>query len=249
MREINERLVDKIRKLIAHEQSAREIGNIAEAAAFAERIQQLLIAHKLSITEIEANDSAEPDAVTEEIFWTTPERFPLRKRIDPNFELLFNVVVKNHFCECISQKGYNMIFLIGREADRAVAIEMYLYLLATMRRLCSAERKALKRARRSVRNFRSSFYRGFIGAIASRYEAMRRTHGESTALVLRRSEEEARAKVAELHPNQIKRPFSKRDRVNRAALMAGVTRGHEVSLTASVIKDGKPAPKFLTGES
>jgi len=41
---MNEKIIDRLRKLIRHERSAREIGNVAEAAAFAATIQALLFA-------------------------------------------------------------------------------------------------------------------------------------------------------------------------------------------------------------
>ena len=48
-----DQIIEKLRKLIAHEQSARTIGNIAEAEAFASKIQDLLTAHKLDMSEVD----------------------------------------------------------------------------------------------------------------------------------------------------------------------------------------------------
>ena len=50
---MNNPIIEKLRKLIAHEKSARSIGNIHEAEAFASRIQTLLDEHKLSMGEVE----------------------------------------------------------------------------------------------------------------------------------------------------------------------------------------------------
>ena len=39
---ITEKVIDKLRKLIEHEKSARHIGSVAEAESFAARIQELM---------------------------------------------------------------------------------------------------------------------------------------------------------------------------------------------------------------
>ena len=48
-----ENVIDKLRKIMAHAASAREIGNLAEAEAFAAKAQELLLRHKLDMTEVE----------------------------------------------------------------------------------------------------------------------------------------------------------------------------------------------------
>lgn len=53
---MNKSIIEKLRKLIRHERSAREIGSIAEAEAFAERIQSLCDEYNLSISEIDIDE-------------------------------------------------------------------------------------------------------------------------------------------------------------------------------------------------
>jgi hypothetical protein len=55
-------IVAKLRKLVAHERSTRSIGSLAEAETFAAKIQDLLTAHKLSMSEIDfqAREEGEP---------------------------------------------------------------------------------------------------------------------------------------------------------------------------------------------
>lgn len=49
-------IIEKLRKLIAMEQSARSIGSLAEAEAFASKVQELLSKHKLEMSEIELDE-------------------------------------------------------------------------------------------------------------------------------------------------------------------------------------------------
>ena len=59
----NEVVKDKIRKLIAHEQSARAIGNVLEANAYATHVRKLLRRHKLTKKALNqpADKAAEAD--------------------------------------------------------------------------------------------------------------------------------------------------------------------------------------------
>lgn len=233
---MNEALINKIRKLIAHEESARKIGSLEEAATFAEKINSLLIEHKLSMSEVEAAEQAETQRVGQETHYTTADRIEFRSRVDRWYVTLFSVVAKAHFCESISITGYNMISLIGREEDRAVAVAMFRFLLGAMKRAASQERLALKTKRRSLRNFRSSFYRGFIGIVHWRYAELRRNKTEGAALVLSRSDDEVQSAASKFHPNRENRaPRKLKNRVNRAARDLGVNHGAAVSLAGNVI--------------
>ena len=66
----NTTVVEKLRKLIAHEESARSMGSLAEAEAFASRIAEMLTQHRLDRSEIDVKaETAEPigqDRVTAE---------------------------------------------------------------------------------------------------------------------------------------------------------------------------------------
>lgn len=56
-------IIEKLRKLIAMEQSARSIGSLAEAEAFASKVQELLSKHKLEMSEIELDEQEESDPI------------------------------------------------------------------------------------------------------------------------------------------------------------------------------------------
>jgi DNA replication initiation complex subunit (GINS family) len=50
---MNEKIIDTLRKLINHEKSAREIGNVEEAAAFAAKIQSFIDKYNIELSEID----------------------------------------------------------------------------------------------------------------------------------------------------------------------------------------------------
>jgi len=56
----NEAIKDKLRKLIAHEQSARAIGNVAEADAYARHVKTLLRRHGLTKKSLSQPEREQP---------------------------------------------------------------------------------------------------------------------------------------------------------------------------------------------
>jgi hypothetical protein len=120
-----ESIIEKIRKLIAHERSARNMGSTAEAEAFAERIQKMLLEHKVSLSEVDIKslDTDDPIGYTAAGLKS--------KRIDKWRVLLAFGIANNLFCMILSKRtggGESDFIFIGRESDRTAASEMYHYL-------------------------------------------------------------------------------------------------------------------------
>ena len=115
-------IIEKLKKLIAHEQSARNIGSLAEAEAFAARIQDLLTAHKLSMSEVDftAREEGEP------IDWEHVNGATnLRWRVD-----IARVIADINSCSVVNQTGSRRkaFFFVGRTSDRQLAKILYEYL-------------------------------------------------------------------------------------------------------------------------
>jgi hypothetical protein len=64
-----EKILDKLGKIKAHMESAKEIGNEQEAEAFAGMLQQLLLKHKLEMTDIDYNREMQDEPIIQH----TPE--------------------------------------------------------------------------------------------------------------------------------------------------------------------------------
>lgn len=229
-----ERIIDRIRKLIRHEQSARKIGSLKEAAAFAEKIQKLQIEHKISAEQISLVDEGKLKPSCQEVY-TTRDDSPCRRSSSWEDRALLNIVAKAYFCRAITVSGTNVILVLGLETDRAVAIEMFWFLRSTMKRLASVEETARRLAGRSTRRFRPSFYQGFLVALSKRYDAMRLQADQipGTALVLRRSDEAVEELLAKIKTGE--RTPQRRGRINSHAYFAGLRHGRAVSLATKVL--------------
>lgn len=185
-------VMDKLRKLMRHEESAREIGSIAEAEAFAAKIQQLLIEHKLEMSEVKASDDHDTERddgpVDEQKFDPTALGIPYsgRQRV-AWIEDLASVIARAHFCRILVMNGTTSIWFVGKAQDRAVTGYVFSALVKAAIAQCdSAYNRARSDPWADTKGFRRSFYSGFVGAIRDRLYQQRKAADAttSTALVL-----------------------------------------------------------------
>jgi len=131
-------ILEKLKKLIAHEQSARTIGNIHEAEAFASKIQDLLTTHKLSMSEVDfqAREDGEP------IDWepVLSEYGKKSTGLKAYWRLtLARAIAKVNSCEIVnrSRSGGRSFYFIGRTSDRELAKVLYLHLVDLGEDICA----------------------------------------------------------------------------------------------------------------
>ena len=186
-------MIDKLRKLIAHEQSARSIGNLEEAEAFAAKIQNLLTAHKLSMSEIDfqAREDGEPidwEEVNASDIGTRSKKFKVWWRV-----IIAKNIAKINSCQVVRGRRNNFFF-VGRTSDRELAKILYIYLVELGEELCSKAERADREIQKLkfnvkhginsfsvpdwaraafsswMKSYRESWKNGFAEAIAKRME-------------------------------------------------------------------------------
>lgn len=151
-----EDIKEKISKLIAKEESAREIGNLAEAEAFAAKVQQLLLQYELDVKDLK-NQTGESLVIIEKRFDTKI----LTTRHESNWAIyLYNACAKACFCTVLAygrSAATTFVTLIGTEVN----IEM-LHLMAS--RLAVQIRKVarIEFARYVGPDKRNTWIRGFL---------------------------------------------------------------------------------------
>jgi hypothetical protein len=188
-----EKVVDKIRKLHAHAESAQKIGNRAEAEAFAAMVNQMLLKHNLDMCVLEWEQRGVEDPI-EEMGIDFPANGLPRKRARCQWsEEMAAIIARAHFCKILVMPGSNKIFLVGHRSNREVAE----YLFVTMHKLADrlADRaydvyfREMKRQGdcTRARGFRSAWLLGFIRGLAERFAEERRKSDQSavgtTALI------------------------------------------------------------------
>ena len=235
-------VVDKLQKLIAHERSAREIGNLAEAETFAAKIAELLFTHKLSMSEVEIADEERNEPVAQETI------DGLRA---PWAGTLAMGIAGASFCRVLqSHTGY---IFIGRTSDRLAAMAMFRNLAVTGRKLSESELAAYKKTEqytyessfrtRIAATWKASFLHGYAQAIYMRLQSERKqltvaAQNAGSSLVWINKTESALAEyMAEKYP-RLGRSRQSHTNLHGDAYRAGQARGSNVSLKAQAALTG-----------
>jgi hypothetical protein len=245
------KLLDKLAKIKAHEESARAIGSEAEAQAFADKLQSMLLEHKLSMSDVEAVKlNAEEPVVDRMIDYDGlgVDRSELKRSFIEWQGRLAKIIAEANFCKIIVVSGTNMFTLVGRESDIKVAE----YLIVTMIR--AADRISKKEYERffyecrdrgrveEARGFRASFLRSFIFRLFERFNE-RMTNQNPHALVRINSEKKAvedhMSKIPGLGRQLIKGSSGKD---NVAGLVRGREAADELKLDSNAI-EGRTAER------
>lgn len=142
---MTDKRIDKLRKLIAHERSARQIGSIGEAEVFASKIQEWLTRHKLTLEDVAAEAAllaGDEEIGSEQVTTRTKRRIFWQ-------EDLASGIAKSNSCEIVILSHYmpgvsyrrtfprrrfvyksryaHSILFVGRKADREICRELFDY--------------------------------------------------------------------------------------------------------------------------
>lgn len=174
-----DRILQLIRKLIAHEESARKIGSVQEAEAFAARIQSLCDRYRLRLADLSAE---ELDEHVNDEFWTHQNLGrKAQQRSAPWIDLLAVAVAKGHACRVIGTQGQCKFRFTGVQADAAVASAMFGVLLL------AGEYAWRQASQKDGRLKRRLFLFGFSVAINNRYfngASQRDTNGKALVVTI-----------------------------------------------------------------
>lgn len=173
-------ILEKIRKLNAHAESAAEIGNEAEAQAFAAKVQQLLTDYKLSVADISGNARADEAVNITYITWQDMGLTPRHARVGWT-ERLATLCARTYYCEFLISTGFGRIgMLVGTETDRKVCSFMFITLGRFLTKLADREMDiywkrvvidaGLKSLPPGCNNFKAGFIAGFLDRLRERFD-------------------------------------------------------------------------------
>lgn len=166
----------KLKKMQAHEESARKIGSTQEAEAFAQAIQRLLAQYQISMTEVQFTEHLEQEAVDKEMIEWEDYGFKFKRRRTYWIEELSHMVCKAYGCRFLIHPGTNCISVVGRNPNRQVAAYVIGTLTYAADRISYLEhekyRIRMEREGRvgAARGYRASFLEGMIRRLGQRLE-------------------------------------------------------------------------------
>lgn len=191
-----ETVIEKLAKLKAKEISARDLGNMEEAEAFAEGISRMLLKHNLEMSEVELFEQKDKDPVQSEVFHPSRNGIKFKRRRIEWQERLAGIIAYNNFCQILVVPRTNIVYFVGRKEHRQVAAYLYGYLGRTIEDY--AERAYMREYDRlynsgqstyAVRGWKAAFIDGAVNAIGQRLRKMRaeelQTAGERGVALVR----------------------------------------------------------------
>jgi hypothetical protein len=235
------KILDKLRKLINHERSARAIGNLAEAKAFAEKIQELLDHHNLSHADIP--DNAEPIPVG--VSWDN-----VFKSVNDWQEHLILNLARLNSCDIV--KHSRGILLVGAEEDRLIVTEIYVYFTDLGQIFAEKELKNWKTTREYKLKHKKVYYSklhkksflfGFVHVLVERFKekhaaAKAACNNEKALVFIGNKLANNKAWIAE-NCRTYERE-TKRTKVNVNAYNQGRLAGRQVALTTKTVSNEVP---------
>lgn len=181
-----ERVIRVVRKLLAQAHGAGTTPE--ESAAFAAKANELLLQHKLSLSEVQLSAEDEDEPIAKKAVYNAGGYQRRQKWLED----LAECVAATHFCRLTVSPPYNYYGFVGKTSDRELAAFMFETLATTAYRQGKewANRKAREHQQRGERvpyRMLAGYLEGFALAVTTRlwqaYFDTRKAGGQHAALV------------------------------------------------------------------
>lgn len=192
----DDKIIEKLSKMLRHEQSARAIGSVAEAEAFATKIQELLTEHKLEMSEIEFQERDKEEIAAQEPNAAEMERIGVKreaKQILWQQNIAWSIAGSNT-CKILVFANSNRTYFVGKTSDRQLCIVLYAHFVRMALEMAAkhserdySHQQWKCKARHAfsdtysgaifaqwMRDYRKSFCNGFSDALTVRFVAAAR---------------------------------------------------------------------------
>jgi bifunctional DNA-binding transcriptional regulator/antitoxin component of YhaV-PrlF toxin-antitoxin module len=191
-----DKIIEKLAKIKAHAESAKAIGNEEEAKAFAAMLQNLLLKHKLGMTDVEYAAEMKDEPIIEK--WPDTElSYESRRRVYKDFpdvevvnrrrewaEELAGIVADAYSCIALVVKGNSIVIFVGHRSNVAICEFLFLSMLRVADKLSANAAKAYRAEYRAKygsgntpKGYRESWLMGFCTRIAQRMKEERDAFG------------------------------------------------------------------------
>jgi hypothetical protein len=254
-----EKILDRLRKLIEHQRSAHAIGNVAEAEAFAAKAQEILLRHKLNMTDIEFAQQEKDEPPAKHVIHGDRDLGTTRRERDAGWvQILLGAVAQANFCKMIrmappNRRLYGRVpgyfVLVGRKSDCDAAKALFGYLYESCVTAARNEAASVDFTEsffdfETRGTFIGAFKAGFADAIWHRLETKRselKAAASEQALVrIDQMERRVEDKVRELFP-KLGEPQARRWPANADGYLAGQKYGSAIGINAAKRLKGERA--------
>tara|TARA_R110000824_G_scaffold53732_2_gene148494 strand:- start:7779 stop:8540 length:762 start_codon:yes stop_codon:yes gene_type:complete len=238
-----EKLLDKLAKIQAHAESAKKIGSEAEAEAFAAMLQQLMLKHKIAMSEVQFADLDKDEPIHQHYMDYKAGGIPPKKARSMWQERLASIVARAHFCRILVTARTNRIILVGRESDCVVAEYTFMVLARAITKLsnksydqfyyqCEKKGETYLSA-----GYKRSFIDAFVDRLGNRFneEKEQAEATSSTALVRVETANKAIEDYMDDKYSRIANKLSRNTRFNRNGATHGRAAADNVNLHGKAV--------------
>lgn len=252
---VTEKIIDKLQKLIKQEQSARHIGNLAEAEAFATKIQEFLLNYQLSMSDIQIEYEAENESVDKEEIHPRDVGQQLGfGNISWQVSLLKNIALSNN-CKNIVSRNSNIQYVVGMNTDRQIVIALYAYFVQLAQDICNLEFESHKltweypsqestgKKRSYTLIWKKSWLEGFADSVGNRLylaylKAIKEVEEDQQQGLIHLRDKEALSKKY-IEDNTVSKKRSISSNKNYGAYQSGKEMGNKVSISGKNLEGQK----------
>lgn len=175
------KVIDKLVKLQAQQQSESAIGNSAAAEAFAGMINKMLIEHELNPSDIDYARVTDKDPIVEITVDLSKYRIERKKSRIAWQETLARVVANAHLCSFLIRTGSNSITFVGTKSHATVAEYVFGTLVPAVNTMATHEYwrfrapfKGKGNDESATHGFKASWIAAFITRVNERFEEARK---------------------------------------------------------------------------
>lgn len=233
---MNEKIIETLRKLISHERSAREIGNVEEAAAFAAKIQAFIDKYNIELSQIDMTVE-ENDVRSETLVADCKQQW---------MKFLLVNIAEINGCSIVFRSNGSGYDIYGQPMDIEIVATLYEYFcelglhlqkLAILGYKMSPEYKRKRKRTRATLSFKDSFGLGYMSALIRRLREQRKASysGSQAMIYIGNKLAKSTAVVDRLSGLRHAQPKVKATRLRNPAYDLGRDAGNAVALSPNAI--------------
>jgi hypothetical protein len=255
-----EKLLSKLAKMKAMAEGAKAIGSEAEAQAFANALQRMLIEHKLKMTDIEFAEQDKEQPVISRKMDAAKYGFRIRRTRIRWIEHLAIVVADANFCKLLLHGSSTIYSFVGREEDIAVAEYLFVTLYRAAEKISMKEYERYRHQQRkrmiqtygeegkhgSMRHafgFRESFLEAFCTRLKTRFDEETKRQGDGSQALMRINQSLAAVnKFVDAITGLKTSKALARPKYHQAGYQRGIEAANAVNIRGNGLSESSPSP-------